>query len=33
MVIFLGDIIEFSDTLYGVTDLNKDENDKIDQYF
>ncbi len=32
MVIFLWDIIEFSDTLYGVTDLNKDENDDIDQF-
>lgn len=32
MVIFLWDIIEFSDTLYGVTDLNNDENDKIDTY-
>lgn len=33
MVIFLWDIIEFSDTLYGVTELNKDENDDIDQFF
>lgn len=32
MVIFLWDIIEFSDTLYGVTDLNNDENDRIDTY-
>ena len=32
MVIFLGDIIEFSDTLYWVTDLNKDQNDDIDQF-
>lgn len=32
MIIFLGDIIEFSDTLYGVTDLNKDENKDIDQF-
>jgi len=32
MVIFLGDIIEFGDTLYGVTALNRDENDAIDQF-
>lgn len=32
MSIFLGDIVEFSDTLYGVTELNKDENEDIDQF-
>ncbi len=32
MTIFLGDIVEFSDTLYGVTELNKDENEDIDQF-
>lgn len=32
MVIFLWDVIEFWDTLYGVTALNRDENDEIDQF-
>lgn len=32
MIIFLDDIIEFSDTLYGITDWNEDINDKFDSF-
>jgi hypothetical protein len=32
MVIFLDDVIQFSDTLYGVSDLNNDKNDNFDTF-